>query len=120
MNRTDIKKPIATVLILPVVYLLFTFFNDNYVLSFMNFLSYLLLSAVGGAIGAVYAYYAHNLFFKNSFLAGFIPSVVLIFISTEMEIVYLVMRGDLCLVTSCWLIASEVTFMKNKAARYFL
>jgi len=114
VNREHILKLITTTLTFPIVFLLLAYFNENGVLSILNFFSYLLLAVVGSLIGAVYADYGHNWFFKNSFVAGFIPSIVLIMISVNMNLDSLIVLGDLCLILSCWTTSSEVTFIKNK------
>jgi len=116
MGREDMIKLVIIALAFPVVFILLAYFNEGGVLSIMHFFFYLLLSVVGGLIGAVYSYYGHKLFLRNSFLAGFIPSMVLIFISTGVGMDKLMVLGDLCLILSCWLIASEVATIKNKAA----
>tara|TARA_R110000744_G_scaffold372_10_gene1358 strand:+ start:2415 stop:2642 length:228 start_codon:yes stop_codon:yes gene_type:complete len=74
-----------------------------------------LLAVDGGLIGAVYAYYGHNWFFKSSFIAGFIPSLAIMFIIIDMEVENFVVLGYLCLIISCWTVAAEVAFIKNKA-----
>ncbi|SEL08313.1 hypothetical protein SAMN05216262_105166 [Colwellia chukchiensis] len=114
VNREDMTKLTTTALTFPIVFLLVAYFYDEGTLSILSFLSYLLLAVVGSLIGAVYAYYGHNWFFKNSFVAGFIPSVVLIIISRSMGLDDLVELGDLCLIIACWTTASEVAFIKNK------
>lgn len=115
MNREDIIKLTTMALTFPIVFFLLAYFNENGTLSILSFLSYLLLAVVGACIGAVYAYYGHNWFFKNSFIAGFIPSIVLIFIAINMGLNNLLVLGDLCLIISCWTTAAEVAFIKNKA-----
>ncbi|WP_232771474.1 hypothetical protein, partial [Colwellia sp. 12G3] len=116
VDRENITKLTTTALTFPILFLLIAYFNENGELSIFSFISYLLLSVVGGLIGAVYAYYGHSWFFKNSFVAGFIPSIALIIISVNMELDNLVVLGDLCLIISCWTIASEVAVIKNKPA----
>ena len=114
VNRENIIKLITMALTSPIVFLLIAYFNENGALSVFSFLSYFLLSVVGGLIGAVYAYFGHTWFFKNAFVAGFIPSIALIIISVNMGLDNLIILGDLCLIISCWTIASEVAFIKNK------
>lgn len=115
MNREDIIKLASTALIFPVVFLLLAYFNGNEHISIMSFTAYFLLALVGTSIGAVYAHYAHSFFFKNSFIAGFVPSLVLMFIAINMGIDGLIALGDLCLIISCWTAASEIAFSKNKS-----
>ena len=114
VNRENIIKLITMALTFPIVFLLIAYLNENGALSVFSFLSYFLLSVVGGLIGTVYAYYGHTWFFKNSFVAGFIPSIALIIISVNMGLDNVIILGDLCLIISCWTIASEVAFIKNK------
>jgi hypothetical protein len=76
-----------------------------------------LLAIVGGVIGGVYTYFAHNLFFKNSFCAGLIPSVILMFIAIKMDLDNLIVHGDLCLIIACWVTASELAFIKNNSIK---
>lgn len=113
-KRENIIKLITMALTFPIVFLFIAYFNENGALSVFSFLSYFLLSVVGGLIGAVYAYYGHTWFFKNSFVAGFIPSIAIIIISVNMGLDNVIILGDLCLIISCWTIASEVAFIKNK------
>ena len=41
-------------------------------------------------------------------------SIALIIISVNMGLDNVIILGDLCLIISCWTIASEVAFIKNK------
>lgn len=114
MNREGFIKLTAMVITPPIVFMLIAYFYENGDLSIFSFLSYFSLSVAGGLFGAVYAYYGHAWFFKSSFVTGFIPSMVLIIISISMGLSDLIILGDLCLISSCWTIASEIAFIKNK------
>ena len=117
MSKDDITKLVTTTLTLPIVFFLLGYAFEGLELSFMAFASLLLLAVVGGAIGGVYAYFAHDLFFKNSFFTGLIPSVILMFIAIKMDLDNLIILGDLCLIIACWVTGSELAFIKNKSIR---
>ena len=117
MSKDDITKLVTTALTLPIVFFLLGYAFEGLELSLMAFASLLLLAVVGVAIGGVYAYFAHNLFFKNSFFAGLIPSVILMFIAIKMDLDNLIVLGDLCLIIACWVTASELAFIKNKSIK---
>ncbi|GAA5137641.1 hypothetical protein [Thalassotalea piscium] len=114
MNRSDLVKLFTSVLVLPVSYWLIAYYFEESSLSLANLFFFTLLALIGGAVGALYAYYGYTLFFKNTWLAGLIPSVSLIYITINMELDNFLPLGDLCLVISCWMVASEVTKIKIK------
>ena len=115
MSRDDINKLITTALILPTLFFFMAYVYEDLPLSIINLTSFLLLAIVGGGIGGVYAYYTHDLFFKNSLITGLIPSIILMFIALKMGLDDLIILGDLCLIVSCWVTASELAFIKNKS-----
>ena len=114
MNREEIIKLVTPILTFPVVFYLLAYFNEGLVPSITNFISYALLAFAGGCIGWFYAYFCYKLFIKHSFVAGFIPVIILLVITTRMDISNLIVLGDLCLILSCWFIASELASIKNK------
>jgi small basic protein len=117
LSKDDITKLVATALTLPIVFFLLGYAYEDIDQSITAFLSLFMFSALGCAIGGLYAYYAHNLFFKNSLFTGLIPSVALMYIAIKMDIGNLVVLGDLCLIISCWVIASKLAFIKNKSIK---
>lgn len=117
MNRIQLTKVVTTIFVLPVVFFLLAVINEGLEVSTRTLYPYIILSLIGGTIGGVYAYSCHKLFLKSSLLASLLPVAIFIVGAINLNGIETIILGDLCLVLSCILVASEVALARNTSLK---